>query len=77
MDERILGTFLMVGSVCALLLYGIFLFSGDLAYFVLKLTAFIAVSFILLVSFWIGNSLFTTPTVQEFDIYDSGAEKDD
>ena len=77
MDERVFGVFLMVGSICGLILYGILMFFGDLAFLVLKVTAFTVVGSLLIMAAWGGFMLFTTPKLPESDINDLGVEGDD
>ena len=72
MDERVFGVFLMVGSICGLILYGTLMFFGDLAFFVLKVTAFASVGSLLFMAAWGGFMLFTTPGLPESDINDVG-----
>ena len=66
MDDRIVGTLVMLGSFIALVLYGIFVFS-DYALLVIKLTAFLAVAAVLLIVGWIGYTLPTTPPPEPMD----------
>ena len=69
MDDRVMGGLAMVGSVLVLLMYGFFLFFGEYGLLVIKVTAFAAVALILLMTAWIGYTLYTTPApMSDFDL---------
>ena len=62
MDDRVLGTLIMIGSLTALAVYGALLLGGQsTALLVIKTTAFLADSLILAIFAWIGYTLVTTP----------------
>ena len=61
LDDRIMGTLVMIGSFIVLFFYGFFVFFSDFALLVVKLTAFLVVAAVLGVAGWIGYALATTP----------------
>jgi hypothetical protein len=58
---------LMVGSIVALLLYGFFVFT-EYSYWLISVTAFIVVTGILIVTAWIGYTLYTTPMAEPLNM---------
>jgi general stress protein CsbA len=61
MENKYIGIIVMVGSIVALLLYGFFIFFTDYSFWLITVTAFIVVAGVLIITAWIGYTLFTTP----------------
>ena len=56
-----LGTIVMIASIVGILVYGWLVFFSPWSWFILQLTAFIAVGGVLGILAWIGYTLATTP----------------
>ena len=56
-----LGTVVMIASIVGILVYGWLVFFSPWSWFILQLTAFIAVGGVLGILAWIGYTLATTP----------------
>lgn len=62
MDDRVLDTLMLIGSLTELAVYGVPLLGGhSTALLVIMTTAYFAVSLILAIFAWIGHTLVTTP----------------
>jgi predicted DNA-binding transcriptional regulator len=73
-----IGVLLLIGSIVGVILYFWLLFlSGELlALLILKLTAFIALGFVLFILAWIGYTLATTPPPKPIEEIEKGLGKE-
>ncbi|MEM0267529.1 MAG: transcriptional regulator [Thermofilum sp.] len=58
--DQAIGAALMVGSIAGIIIYG-WLLTSPYSFFILQLTAFVAVAGVLAILAWIGYTLATTP----------------
>jgi len=71
-----IGVLLLIGSIVGVILYFWLLFLSAWAYIILKLTAFIAVGFVLFILAWIGYTLATTPPPKPIEEIEKGLGKE-
>ena len=68
LDDRLTGVLVMVGSLLGVALYYYLLFVSPWALLVLQVSAFMAVTAVLLIMAWIGYTLITTPPMEELKV---------
>ena len=68
LDDRLTGVLVMVGSLLGVALYYYLLFVSPWALLVLQVSAFMAVTAVLVIMAWIGYTLITTPPMEELKV---------
>ncbi|MGQ9478931.1 MAG: transcriptional regulator [Thermoproteota archaeon] len=71
--DRMLGAVMFLGSIAVAILYFWLVFLSDWYLQVIKITAFLAVGFILFIMGWIGYTLTTTPPPQPIEEFEKQA----
>jgi predicted DNA-binding transcriptional regulator len=80
-SDRTLGGAILVGSIAGIAIYFWLLFMSPWAMLTIQVSAFAAVGMVLLIIFWIGYTLATTPPpmpLEDFDFdLDDDSEKEE
>lgn len=63
MSGKLIGSILIILSLAIITIYGYLLFFSSLSIFIMKLTAFIGVSFLLALLGWVGFALIRSESV--------------
>jgi len=69
-NDRILGSVILIGSLGGVVLYFWLLFMSPWSWSTIQISAFFAVSMVLLIIAWIGYTLATTPPPMPFEDFD-------
>jgi len=73
-----IGAVLLLASIVGVILYAFLVFVADFAtqFLILRLTAFVAVGFVLFILGWIGYTLATTPPPKPIEEIEKEIEKE-
>jgi predicted DNA-binding transcriptional regulator len=67
MDDRVVGALILIGSILGILAYFWLIFFSPWIVLTMQLTAFMAVTAVLVILAWIGYTLATTPPPQPIE----------
>lgn len=76
MDDRVLGTMILLGSLLGIAVYFWLVFLSAWAVFVIQISAFAAVAAVLVIVAWIGYTLSTTPPPEPLEDLTGDFEED-
>ncbi|MEM2930843.1 MAG: transcriptional regulator [Thermoproteota archaeon] len=71
-----IGAVLLLGSIIGVILYFWLVFLSEWSTFIIQLTAFVAVGFVLFILGWIGYTLATTPPPKPIEEIEKEVEKE-
>ncbi|MEM3646646.1 MAG: transcriptional regulator [Thermofilum sp.] len=71
-----IGAVLLLGSIIGVILYFWLVFLSAWSTFIIQLTAFVAVGFVLFILGWIGYTLATTPPPKPIEEIEKEVEKE-